>query len=172
MPKPSKALLPLAAKDIARFWSKVDKTPGHGPYGDCWLWMPPPGDAGYGQFGYGKVGIEYRNVKAHRIAYFLHYGEDPHPLLACHTCDFKLCCNGAHLFKGTSKDNGSDCAQKGRTASGEKQGGAKLSWTSVAAIRLIYAEGKISPKKLGDKFGVARTTIRHIIASDTWKVAT
>ncbi len=112
----SKPLPELSEKDIARFWSHVDKTPGQGPHGECWGWK-----AGLNK-GYGKFSIKGRTVLANRVALFLCTGLDPFPLLACHSCDWRPCCNGDHLWPGTQDANRKDAAMKGRTASGDCSG--------------------------------------------------
>src|SRR5688572_756115 len=104
--KDPKPLPAFSQNDIDRFWSKVDRTSGYGPNGDCWRWTDHLA-RGYGEFSAG-----YRQLRASRVAYFLCTGEDPWPLNVCHTCDWPPCCNGAHLFKGTHQDNVSDRTSK------------------------------------------------------------
>lgn len=110
----------LTDKQIARFWSNVDRK---GP-DDCWLWT-----GSVGSMGYGKFNAQYKTFLAHRVALFLTSGKDPFPLYACHTCDvrytditYRLCCNGAHLFPGTQADNIADMVEKGRVATGIRTG--------------------------------------------------
>lgn len=93
-----------------RFWEKVDKTPGHGPNGDCWLWTGAKLRDTYGQFYISKG----TNAYAHIFSWKLHNGEIPGNLYVCHKCDIKACCNPAHLFLGTAKDNAQDALRKGR----------------------------------------------------------
>ena len=87
------------------FWAHV--TPG-GPDG-CWEWQGYRHD-----WGYGKLAYRTQYYYAHRVSYELHYGPIPDGLHVCHTCDNPRCCNPAHLFVGTAKDNLSDMMMKGR----------------------------------------------------------
>lgn len=104
-----------------RFWSKVDKTPGHGPWGTCWVWTACV-VGGYGQFGLnGK--LRY----AHQIAWELTHGAIPNRdgcsgTVIRHDCDNRRCCNPAHMQLGTTVDNVRDMDERGRrrTLSGEE----------------------------------------------------
>lgn len=90
-----------------RFEAKVDRTPGHGPAGECALWRGAISDTGYGQ-----IKVRGKTVPAHHAAIYLATGEWPpvgalvlHAPVICHT---KTCVNDAHLRPGTYADNVAD----------------------------------------------------------------
>ena len=111
-----KPLGPLTEADIARFWKFVDKTPGQGPKGECWDWT-----GGHNKRGYGNMHLDSgRNARANRVGYAIQHGVDPYPELVLHHCDRPTCVRC--LFTGTHLDNRQDARQKGRTATGDRNG--------------------------------------------------
>lgn len=139
------------------FWSKV---PPSGP-DDCWEWtgkwkLPT---------GYGMVTIRNNGKRttatASRIAYALANSLEDLPereLVVCHTCDNPPCCNPAHLWLGTPKENTDDSVLKGRAA-------YKLTKDDVLAI-LDSDETNVA---LGERFGVDESMISAVRLGKTWK---
>lgn len=117
-----KPLPPFTKHDIARFWSRIDvqsKTA-------CWVWR-----AGFFNSGYGCFRVTGKSYVANRIAYFLTFDKDPLDSHVCHSCDirypigdiaYRKCCNPGHLWLGTSADNIQDASNKGRMATGDRNG--------------------------------------------------
>ena len=181
--KQFKPLPALSSAYIEGFWLNVDKTPGFGPHGDCWLWLKGKTKAGYGVAYWLGPTSKWLRAYAHRLAYLLHYHEDPGPLEVLHACDNPPCCNPAHLFKGTHADNLADAAAKGRMHVGEKHGwklhpeliprgemtsGAKLTETQVLEIRKRVAAGE-PQSKLAAIYGVGQKAISKIHLRLRWK---
>ena len=103
-------------KTLVRFWAKVDKSPGHGPNGDCWIWTGYRDRKGYGRFRFmGKA------KPAQRVSYIIEHGGIGSYLHACHHCDNPPCCRPSHLFAGSPKENVSDSIEKGRFKRAEKR---------------------------------------------------
>lgn len=149
-----------------RLWSAVDKTPGHGPEGTCWLWT------GLTSSGYGRFTLRKRAHSAHRLAYISVNG-DPgdgrgrHGKQVLHRCDVRLCCNPGHMFIGTPADNVKDCQAKGRRryAIGEKARHNKLTATEVLAIRndaRMYID-------ISAEYGISMGQISRIKHRANWK---
>lgn len=145
----------LSAKDIDRFWSKIQKGPG------CWLWT---GSATR----YGKIKVQRRNLLVHRVALFLATGDWPE--VAMHHCDVKLCCRYGigHILPGTQMDNIADRQRKGRQAHGERARRAKLTANDVRHIRLILGT-YVRHQDIADKYGISGTTVQRIASNTNWK---
>lgn len=139
-----------------RFESKVDRAPGHGPWGDCHVWTEGKGHGGYGRFC-----IEGETLWAHRVAWFLETGRWPTPC-CLHRCDNPPCVRFDHLFEGTQADNMMDMATKGRRA----RPTAKLTEASVRTIRAAWPA--TTQKALATRYGISQSTISAIVTGTSW----
>lgn len=113
--KPSINLSQLTLKRwwVDWFWTenfKVNEDTG------CWEWT---GNCDPRR-GYGRLSINNRTYYAHRVAYFISYGEDPEQLLVRHKCNNPPCCNPEHLELGTHEDNSRDMILAGRSQKGDR----------------------------------------------------
>lgn len=154
-----------------RFWAKVDKTPGHGPNGDCWVWTGSKNQEGRGLFSLGGY-----TVVASRIAWVLKYKKFPKPN-ALHSCDYPSCVRWNHLFEGNQKDNMADMIAKGRQwdRCGERNPNVKLSNHDVASIVQQYNQVRGSKygllNRLATQFNVKKAIIFVIVHGRHRKVA-
>jgi hypothetical protein len=79
------------------------------PNTGCWFWLGEVHTDGYG-----RINIQDKNYRVHRIAYAVHKGPIPRDLNVLHRCDAPLCVNPAHLYLGTKKQNVDDMMARGR----------------------------------------------------------
>ncbi len=157
----------LTNSEIDRFWSRVDRTPGHGPKGDCWVWT---GGRNGKRRRYGSLCVDGKSELVHRVSFAIHFGSIPSGMCVCHHCDNTVCVNPQHLFAGTQADNMQDCARKHRACGpfGEENGRAKLTETDVRRIRELLFAG-FSMNSLGRMFGVSCPTINAIRDGICWR---
>lgn len=144
----------LTDADIARFWAKVEKSAG------CWEWTSQRRNH------YGLFSLNSKPVSAHRVSYFLEYGE--YDGLVLHKCDNPPCVRPDHLFIGTHQDNTDDMFEKGRRdrrkpREKKVREGHKISHADyleiVEALKKPYW-GQVND--LAEKYGVQHSMISHI----------
>ncbi len=126
----AKRIPKLHNTQINRFWMRVDR---YGGPGTCWLWT------GFlRENGYGIIGNNYNEYKAHRVSYFIEHGRIDNDRFVLHRCDVRACVNPAHLFLGAPKDNSQIAVRKGRNTRlyGEQNGKAKLTRATVLSSTL------------------------------------
>ena len=165
-----------------RFWARVDRSGGPDA---CWPWM---GERN--RDGYGVVRAHRRNLRAHRVARLLSTGSLVPELDICHHCDNPPCCNPAHLFEGTARDNMLDASKKGRlsrdparlargaqhgratcpeaTARGERVGTARFSASDILTMRGMYAAGW-SQHEIARAFGTYQGSVGRIVRGEAWR---
>lgn len=141
-----------------RLWSHVDR----GGADECW-----PFTASLGSTGYGRLTVDGRLTKAHRIAYELVHGPIPDGGCVLHACDNPPCCNPAHLRVGTQAENTADKLERDRQPRGIRHWGAKLNDEKVREMRRLRDEG-LTFKAIGRRFRVHHVTARHACLGITW----
>ena len=164
-----------------RFWAKVDKTPGHGRDGDCWVWTSSLDNHGYGQISVG--GRTGRPVRAHIVSFLLADGVlTSKRSFVCHKCDNPLCVNPSHLYAGNHQTNADDRVLRNRMPTGEnhhfakdksailgeKNSQAKLTRKEVQMIRELYKPRVVTQSALAIQFGVSPGTIHDILKGKNW----
>ena len=153
----------LTDKDIARFWSKVNKAGDD----ECWEWT------GGCRNGYGRFVLRWCQTYAHRISWELAFGEIPKGLCALHKCDNPPCVNPKHLFLGTKKDNTDDMIKKGRhvVLYGEETWNCKLTDAQVVEIRRRYGRLGIDGETSGalaKEFGISSQYVLDLV-HNVWR---
>ena len=79
-----------------KFWGTVSISGDQ----DCWIWKGPLLDVGYG------IGrMEKYHTSAHRLAWISLLGDIEDGMEVAHICSNKACCNPAHLYLSTHKEN-------------------------------------------------------------------
>lgn len=142
-----------------RFWKWVVRESNE----ECWIWV-----GRVDKDGYGRIGVNYKMLRAHRFSYELYVGKIPPDMLVRHTCDNPPCVNPDHLVLGTSIDNVADRVSRQRTSMGEKQAFAKLTEAQVTDLRELHTRG-FSFAELGRMYGVNECTVTRAIKRQTWK---
>lgn len=143
-----------------RFWDHVCPEPNTG----CWLWTGCSFHYGHGAFS-----VAGKNLKAHRVSWFICTGNDPLDLCVCHKCDTPACVNPDHLFLGTQRDNTHDMFAKGRAniPYGDHHPNAKLTSDRVVEIRRRLAAGE-THEKISASFNVTKGLISQIHRRKIW----
>lgn len=98
------------------FWSRIDRSSGHGPNGDCWIPVTRNGHAKT----YSQAKANGKWMFAHRASALIAEIGDIKGLIVCHRCDNPPCVNPSHLFIGTYRDNSQDMSAKGRCFQSKK----------------------------------------------------
>jgi hypothetical protein len=132
---------------------------------DCWIWEGKKTSQGYG-----RICLNGKDHKAHRLSYEIFIGPIPEGHCVCHYCDNPQCWNPSHLFIGTFADNQRDKVLKGRSwrGIGEKNPNAKLSLNEVKAIR----SEKGSCRFIAKRFGIGKSQVSNILKGAHWREET
>lgn len=135
------------------------------PTNECWNWKGCKDKNGYG-----RLTVNRKDRRAHRISWSLINGEIPKGMFICHRCDNPSCVNPDHLFIGTGKDNSDDMISKGRNSvlKGKMNPAAKLDEYDVMEIRKWAASG-MRHGIIAYNFGVSKLYISAIVNGKTWK---
>lgn len=146
-----------------RFWKFVTELPTEG----CWEWRGARLVSGYG-----IIRDRGARLRAHRVAWEMHYGPIPPGMQVCHRCDNPPCVRPDHLFLGTNEDNMADMRLKHRAATppvhrGQDNPNARLNQHSVRAIRRAVARGE-SMYSVAKRYPVSKQTIISVVKRRTW----
>lgn len=136
----------------------------------CWGW-----NKFTNKDGYGSLTLNRKSQLAHRVMYYLVFGEFDNYLSVCHKCDNPKCINPYHLFLGTKSDNMKDCFDKGRSKikpvsfKGSNNPMSKLTHHEAMEIRKVSLSGNISQKTIADNYGISQSQVSLIKLGKLWK---
>lgn len=123
----------------------------------CWEWQ---GHRTRG--GYGTVSGTSSPRVASRVAYETWIGPIPDGMVICHSCDNPPCCNPAHLFVGTSRENTEDMLNKRRGIHGERHHWHRLTDEEVHTIRFLANQG-FQQRPIARMIGCSQSQVSNIV---------
>lgn len=168
-------MIRLSQNDVARFEASYEA----GLPDECWEWQ-----AGrWERQQYGRLNVQRKAQRAHRVAFFLFYGFIVDHLFVCHKCDNPPCVNPWHLFLGRDIDNIADRDRKGRTAQGdrhrtrlhpeltmgESNNHAKLTNAQAEEIRTLAKTMK--NVEIARRYNVSESTVGRIVNGRRYLIA-
>jgi hypothetical protein len=153
-------------------WSKIDRSAGPDA---CWPWTGCRQKVS----GYGAVAYQGKQYNAHHLLFVVLNGPLKLGELVRHTCDWKPCCNPAHLLRGSHHQNTRDAVERRLFKHSEAHYRATLTTEQVREIRRMHAERHAVKKRLpasdpgsipalAIRFGVHTVTIFDIVHRRTW----
>ncbi len=153
-------MIELSQQDQERFYAKIVR---QGP-DDCWPWT-----ACRDECGYGRIYLQGKARRSHRVAYFLATGHWPGGLCVLHSCDNPACCNPAHLRAGTQADNVWDMVERKRSPRGEKHHTTTLTDESVLEILDQFKCPYWGQSRdIAKRYGVSQYVISFIKTGKNW----
>ena len=141
---------------------------------DCILWQGSRHTNGYG-----RLKIDGKSYKAHRLVWEAEYGPIPAGMNINHRCDNPPCVNLDHLYLGTQKDNVQDAIGRNRRprftyygpevrARGTRHGMSKLTDADVREIRALRSQG-YSQQTIAEQFNVSQPLVSGILLGKAWQ---
>lgn len=104
----------------------------------------------------------------HRLICTLAHGPPPSDQHeAAHSCGVSLCCNPAHIYWATHKENERDKLKHGTLLRGERIAQSKLTAAKVLLIRA--KKGNATQRQIAAEFGIAQAQVCRILHRDTWR---
>jgi len=166
---------------MVRVWAKILPVES-----GCWEWQGSTDISGYARISYKNQPELVSRILLSKIV----KKELTRLEYACHKCDNPRCCNPAHLFLGTPKDNTDDMMKKRRHIcfinpnkmrevglrmkkflprfEGESHPQAKLTEKEVLEIRTMYVPRKVTLKSIARIYKIDYTTVSDIIRRKIW----
>jgi hypothetical protein len=121
--------------------------------------------------GYGLVGLNASGVRRtfsiHRLVLTVFVGECPLGMEACHNDGNPMNNSLSNLRWDTKKLNAADRERHGNTATGAKNGQAKLTESDVREIRLLV--GTMPRTKIARRYGISVSSVKLIENRINWK---
>ena len=156
-----------------RFWEKVDIQ----DEGSCWNWLASCDPDGYGYFSFTCIEGKKRTIMAHRYSLMLKLKnfDLPTTVLACHTCDNRICVNPNHLYEGSPLDNSADMIERNRQAKGEINPASKMTEEQARDCIKTYQADKQSGRlygsleRLAKKHKLQKQLVYRCVSGKTWR---
>ena len=133
----------------------------------CVMW-----EGSLASYGYGRRWVPGRGmVRAHRWVWEQANGPIPDGMNVCHRCDTPGCIELTHLFLGSQAVNLADMRAKGRGATGERHGHARLTAELAEWVRANCRPGdsEWGINATARRLGVTRAAIQGILTGRTWR---
>jgi hypothetical protein len=147
------------------FWDRVVRRAD-----GCWDWTGFIDNKGYGRVN-AWIGDRRRSQGAHRVSWFVHFGDIPDGLHVLHNCDNPICTRPDHLRLGTHQENMLDRKRRPRPSPlcGEGNKSAKFTWDLVRRLRAQYkANPHLNKAALARAHGVTPTAMCFMLNGKTW----